>query len=64
MATAGSGDVLSGIIAGLSLKKLDLDKVCQAVALHGFAGDKAKEQYGEDSLIASDIYNSIYLGFK
>lgn len=64
MATAGSGDVLSGIIAGLSLKKLDLDKVCQAVALHGFAGDKAKELYGEASLTASDIYNSIYLGFK
>ena len=64
MATAGSGDVLSGIIAGLSLKKLDLDKVCQAVALHGFAGDEAKEQYGEASLTASDIYNSIYLGFK
>ena len=64
MATAGSGDVLSGIIAGLSLKKLDLDKVCQAVALHGFAGDEAAKKYGEDSLIASDIYNSIYLGFK
>ena len=64
MATAGSGDVLSGIIAGLALKKLDLDKVCQAVALHGFAGDKAKELYGEASLTASDIYNSIYLGFK
>lgn len=64
MATAGSGDVLSGVIAGVSTKQLDLYKVCQAVAVHGFAGNEASKRYGETSLIASDIYNMLYLAFE
>ena len=64
MATAGSGDVLSGIIAGTSRKKINLDNVYKAVCIHGLAGDIAKEKYGQDSLIASDIYNAIGAALK
>lgn len=60
MATAGSGDVLSGIIAGIAKKKMDLNSVSLAVYIHGLAGDFAKEDIGETSLIASDIYNNIH----
>ena len=64
MATAGSGDVLSGIIGGIIGKKLDLSRVCLGVYLHGLAGDIAKKEYGETSLVASDICNSIYKAIK
>ncbi len=59
MATAGSGDVLSGIIAGCGNKKLDIETVKKAVYIHGLAGDIAKEKLGETSLIASDIIDNI-----
>ncbi len=56
MATAGSGDVLTGIITGLfsqtgssSLSSL------LGVYLHGVAGDFAADKYGQHSMIASDI---------
>ncbi|TAK63426.1 MAG: NAD(P)H-hydrate dehydratase [Bacteroidetes bacterium] len=56
MATAGSGDVLTGIIAGLWGQGM---VPCQAAAvgvyLHGRAGDIAKEKFGEKSLLAMDI---------
>ena len=59
MASAGSGDVLSGIIAGCALKRLDMDSVKKAVYIHGLAGDIAKEKVGETSLVASDIIDNI-----
>lgn len=57
MATAGSGDVLAGIIGTFvsqNLKRL-YEAVSTAVYLHGVAGDIAKEKIGERSMIASDI---------
>lgn len=59
MATAGSGDVLAGMIAGFALKEIDLKKVCKAVYLHGLAGDIAESKRNEDSLIATDIIENI-----
>lgn len=59
MASAGSGDVLSGIIAGCALKRQDIDSVKKAVYIHGLAGDIAKEKAGETSLVASDIIGNI-----
>ena len=64
MATAGSGDVLSGIIGGLAKKKMDIKDVCLGVYLHGLSGDIAKKEIGETSIVASDIYNNIYKAIK
>jgi len=56
MATAGSGDVLTGIILGLlSQNYTPLDACLIGVYLHGLAGDVAAEEQGWESLIASDI---------
>ncbi|MFA5793663.1 MAG: NAD(P)H-hydrate dehydratase [Candidatus Brocadiia bacterium] len=56
MATAGSGDVLTGIIAGLLGQKLpDFQATQLAVYLHGKAGDLAAKDLGQHSLIASDL---------
>lgn len=55
MATAGSGDVLSGVITSF-MHNRDLFEACKlGVYIHGLAGDFAKQNLGEDSLIASDI---------
>lgn len=64
MATAGSGDVLAGILAGmLGNKTLEarslLHKVAIGAYLHGFAGDFAAEMYSECCLVASDIVECI-----
>lgn len=57
MATGGSGDVLTGIIAGLLAQKTDdpLAATIAAVYLHGLAGDIAASQKGTRAMIASDI---------
>lgn len=65
MATAGSGDVLSGIIAGLLPQ---VSNPCNAailgVYLHATAGDCAKEAMGMYSLIATDIIKYLPDAFK
>jgi NAD(P)H-hydrate epimerase len=56
MATAGSGDVLTGIILGLLAHGISPENAALAgVFLHGLAGDLASFQKSEFSLIASDI---------
>jgi NAD(P)H-hydrate epimerase len=56
MATAGSGDVLTGIISSLAGQGLNpLNAATLGVYLHGRAGDEAAKVKGEHSLIASDI---------
>ena len=62
MATGGSGDVLTGIIAGLLAQKADepLAATIAAVYLHGLAGDISASRVGYRSMIASDI--SLHLG--
>lgn len=65
MATAGSGDVLSGMITsllaqGYSPKTSSL----LGVYLHGLAGDIAARTYGEKSMIASDIIEAIGHAYK
>lgn len=60
MATAGSGDVLSGVIGSLIGKGFKLIEACRlGVLLHSMAGEKAKDKYGEESLIATDIIKYI-----
>lgn len=61
MATAGSGDVLTGIILGLLAQNYSSeDATLLGVYLHGLAGDLAATEIGEYSLIAGDII--IHLG--
>ncbi|MFZ5517161.1 MAG: NAD(P)H-hydrate dehydratase [Candidatus Zhuqueibacterota bacterium] len=56
MATGGSGDVLTGIIAGLMALRLSaLDAALVGVYLHGLAGDIASERLTEMGMIAGDI---------
>ena len=56
MATAGSGDVLTGIITGLLARGYERDAACMlGMYLHGLAGDLAAKEIGKESLIASDI---------
>ncbi len=70
MATAGSGDVLTGIIVGLlaqmlmlkkgeDIKKIMLNSACAGVFLHGLTGDMAKGEKGEMGMIAGDMMEKI-----
>ena len=60
MATAGSGDVLTGMIAALLAQGMSpFAAAAVGVRAHGMAGDAAAEELGEYSLMASDIINFI-----
>lgn len=60
MATAGSGDVLTGIILSLLAQRyLPEEAAIIGVYLHGLAGDIAAERIGVDALLASDITENI-----
>lgn len=56
MATAGMGDVLAGVIAGLLAQGFSQEKAALAgVFLHGMAGDMVAEEKGEKGLLAGDV---------
>lgn len=66
MATAGSGDVLTGIISAfVCIENKDLLlKVATAVYVHGIAGDFAAKEKTQVSMIATDIIDNIYKAVK
>ena len=65
MAKAGSGDVLTGIIAGLIAQGSSTFCAAKAgVYIHGKAGDFAKEVKGERSILASDLIEHIATVFE
>ena len=65
MATAGSGDVLTGILTGLLARGYKPQDACiVGVYLHGLAGDLAAQELGEESLIAGDIIQYLGKAFK
>ena len=65
MATGGTGDVLTGITAGLIAQNPQAisKAVIGAVYLHGLAGDVARDQMGEQSLVATDLIHSLPRAF-
>ena len=66
MATGGTGDVLTGMVAGFIAQSPDriLDAVLAAVHLHGLAGDVARESMGEHSLVATDLLEALPEAFR
>uniref|UniRef100_A0AB33J0L5 Bifunctional NAD(P)H-hydrate repair enzyme n=1 Tax=Prevotella sp. GTC17254 TaxID=3236794 RepID=A0AB33J0L5_9BACT len=65
MATAGSGDVLTGIITGLLARGYQQREACVlGMYLHGLAGDIAVRDKGMESLIASDLTDYLPQAFK
>ena len=69
MATAGSGDVLAGVIGSILAQNQRgelsaFDVACLGVYIHGLSGDSAAAQIGEYSLIASDIIDHLPMVLK
>ena len=65
MATAGAGDVLTGVITSLVGHGLPMfDAAALGVHVHGVAGDFASESVGETSLIATDVVENLAAAFK
>lgn len=65
MATAGSGDVLTGLLTALLARGYSPNEACRlGVYLHGLAGDIACERLGEESMTASDIIDALPEAFK
>lgn len=65
MATAGSGDVLTGIILSLLAQGYSSkDAALIGVFIHGLAGDIAADEMSEEALIASDIISCLGKAFK
>lgn len=60
MATAGSGDVLTGMIAGMFGTGMEpFQAVCMGVYIHGLCGDSAKEKHGSAYVMASDLIKEL-----
>lgn len=66
MATGGTGDILTGVVAGMMAQnpKDAFAAVLAAVHLHGLAGDIMRESVGEHSLVATDLLRGLPLAFR
>ncbi len=66
MATGGTGDILTGMTAGLIAQHPDriMEAVIAAVHLHGLAGDVACESVGEHSMVATDLLKALPEAFR
>jgi len=66
MATGGTGDILTGMVAGLMAQfpGVILFAVLAAVHLHGLAGDVMRETVGEHSLVATDLLQGLPEAFR
>jgi NAD(P)H-hydrate epimerase len=65
MATAGSGDVLTGILTGLLAQGYSpTSAAILGVYIHGWAGDLAAAKYSQESMLAGDITSMLGMVFK
>ena len=65
MATAGSGDVLTGILLALLAQGYSQEQTCKiGVYIHGLAGDIAARELSETAMISSDIINALPSAWK
>jgi NAD(P)H-hydrate epimerase len=65
MATAGSGDVLSGMIASMIIQEKNfLDAILAAIYVHGLSGDIGAARLGEKSLTAGDMITNLPAAVK
>jgi ADP-dependent NAD(P)H-hydrate dehydratase / NAD(P)H-hydrate epimerase len=65
MATAGTGDALTGIIVGLLAQQLNpWDAACTGTYLHGLAGDLAATEFGQAGMLAGDLITRIPYALK
>jgi NAD(P)H-hydrate epimerase len=65
MATAGTGDVLTGMLVGLLAQGVpSWEAACAATYLHGAAGDLAAARKGQAGLIARDVIEEIPYALK
>jgi NAD(P)H-hydrate epimerase len=66
MATGGTGDILTGMVAGMIAQhpKDAFEAVLAAVHLHGLAGDVMRERVGEHSLVATDLLLGLPEAFR
>lgn len=65
MATGGAGDVLTGVIAALlSQPYSTFEAAILGVYLHGLAGDIARDQFGETSMVAHNIRDCLSSAFR
>ncbi len=65
LAVAGSGDILTGIIAGQFALGHTLEEACSAgVFIHGYVGDLVSKKLGYDGVMAEDILNTITEAIK
>lgn len=63
LATAGSGDVLAGVIAGLLAQGMGAyEAACAGVCIHGRAGDRAADRLGEHACMAGDLRDFMEAG--
>jgi NAD(P)H-hydrate epimerase len=62
LATAGTGDVLSGVIAAFMARGLEpFEAACAGVHVHAEAGRRAAERLGAESVIAGDVIDALPL---
>jgi ADP-dependent NAD(P)H-hydrate dehydratase / NAD(P)H-hydrate epimerase len=61
MSTGGTGDILTGMVAGMIAQhpQQAMPAVCAAVHLHGLAGDVMRKQVGEHSMVATDLLTGL-----
>jgi hydroxyethylthiazole kinase-like uncharacterized protein yjeF len=60
MGTGGTGDVLTGLIAGMIARGVEpLLAACAGAYVHGLAGDLAAERFGQEAMLAGDLLERV-----